>query len=147
MTIMKYRPAVAHRTPFNGFVNDLFGRDIAQFFGSDDLPHSSPRANIVESDEAYRIDLLAPGFSKQHLKLAIENDTLTISGEKEREQLKEAERYTRREFGRTSFERSFRLPEAVNTDGITATFENGVLTITLPKTEAAKPRTREIAVQ
>jgi HSP20 family protein len=146
MTIMKYRPAHLRTTPFHGLLNDFFGRDIAHFLGSDDLPSATPRVNIVEREGDFKLDLLAPGYGKEDLKLNVENDSLTISAEKKSEQLKDNERYTRREFSSAQFKRSFHLPESANTEGITAEYQNGVLTVVIPKTEAAKPRTREISI-
>jgi len=71
---------------------------------------------------------------------------LTISAEKKSTDLKENERFTRREFNFNAFTRSFTLPETVNAEGIKAELVNGVLHLELPKTEKAKPRTREISI-
>jgi HSP20 family protein len=146
MTIMKYRPAHLRTMPFHGLLNDFFGRDIAHFLGSDDLPSPSPRVNIVEREGDFKLDLVAPGHAKEDLKLNVEDDTLTISADTKSEDLKENERFTRREFSRAQFKRSFRLPETANTEGITAEYQHGVLTVVIPKTEVSKPRTREISI-
>jgi HSP20 family protein len=146
MTIARYIPQSTLAGPLNELMSGFFGRDIDQFFGSDDVNPGLPRVNVLERGDAFELRMLAPGFSKQELKLNIEDDTLTVSGEKKTEELKENERYTRREFGIRSFSRGFRLPPSVSVDGITAEHVDGVLHVRLPKTEAAKPKSREIGI-
>ncbi len=146
MTIMRYRPIRSAVTPLNELVNGIFGRDIAQFLGNDDLPARSPRVNIIDRDSEFRIDVVAPGFDKSDLKLNVQDDVLTISAEKKTEDLTENERFTRREFAVHSFERAFHLPEAVNAEGIKAGFANGILTVSIPKTEPGKPQRREVRI-
>ena len=146
MTIAKYRPQGTFVSPFNDLVNEFFGRDIGQFFGQDDVKRAKPPVNNVERDTDFELRMLAPGFSKQDIKLRVENEVLTISAEKKVEDLKENERFTRREFSHNAFSRSFRLPVTVQMEGIKAEFANGVLHVSIPKAEVAKPRTREIAI-
>lgn len=146
MTIAKYRPQAVFTSPINNLVNEFFGRDISHFTGHDDVRRSVPSVNILERGNDFQLRLLAPGFSKEDLKLNVENDTLTISAEKKVEELKENERWTRREFGHSAFSRSFRLPEHVNAECITAEFQNGVLHVSIPKTEVAKPKSRTIDI-
>jgi HSP20 family protein len=76
----------------------------------------------------------------------VEDNVLHISASKQKEETKENDRYTRREFSCSSFSRSFTLPDTVDVDGITANYENGIMHVTLPKREEAKPRTREISI-
>ena len=143
MTTMKQR---AQDTPLHELINGFFGRDLSHFVGSDDMHRSTPRVNITESTDSFTLDLLAPGFRKEDIKLNVQDDTLTISAEKKNEALAEGERYTRREFGFSAFKRSFRLPENVKVDGIKAEFNNGVLNVSIPKAEPAKPSVREISI-
>lgn len=146
MTIMKHRPHGHIVAPFNELFNEYFGREFTHFLGSDDIQRNVPRVNIVERKDAFHLDLLAPGFSKEDLKLSFENDQLTISAEKKNEQLAEGERWTRREFGRSAFKRSFRLPENTSVEGIKAEYANGVLSVSIPKSEPVKPAAKEIAI-
>lgn len=146
MTIVKHRPHGALSAPFNDLFGGFFGRDLAQLYGSDDHFRSAPRANIVESKDGFKLELLAPGYGKEDLKLNVEDDTLTISGERKQEDLRESERWTRREFSHTSFKRSFRLPENVKADAIQADLVNGVLTVSLPKTEESRPKSLSINI-
>jgi len=88
-----------------------------------------PAVDIVAEQDAIRIMTEVPGVKPENLKITVENNLLTIHGSKEQ----------------VRFERSFTLPAAVDADKIQASYEHGVLTVTLPKHEQAKPR--EIAVQ
>ncbi|MBL7965240.1 MAG: Hsp20/alpha crystallin family protein [Flavobacteriales bacterium] len=135
---MKYRPSNLLMTPFTDLINE--------YFGYDEAPNRLPSVNIVERAGEFRLDLLAPGYGKDELKLAVENDVLTISAEKKVEDLNENERYTRREYSYNAFTRSFRLPDTVNTEGIKAEFNNGVLHVSIPKREVNKPKSREISI-
>lgn len=146
MTIAKYRPATSFAGPFNELVNEFFGRDISQALGHDDLKRTLPGVNILERPTEFELRLLAPGFSKEDLKIRLENEVLTISAERKTENLQEQERYTRREFSSSSFSRSFRLPESVQAEGIKADLVNGVLHVIIPKTQVSKPATREINI-
>lgn len=146
MTIVKHRPNGALVAPFQDLFGGFFGRDIAQLYGSDDLYRSMPRVNISEDKDGFRLQLLAPGLGKEDLKLNVEDRTLTISGEKKQEKLDENSRWTRREFSHSSFKRSFELPENVKVDAIKAEHQDGVLTVLLPKAEAAKPKSLSINV-
>jgi HSP20 family protein len=146
MSIVKYRPQSTLVGPFGELVHEFLGRDIGQFFGSDDLKRNVPHVNILERTDGFELQMMAPGYSKQDLKLSMENEILTISAERKKEELKEGERFTRREFLHSSFSRSFRLPESVDAEGIQAEFTDGILRIRIPKAAAAKPKTREISI-
>jgi len=146
MTIVKHRPQASFVSPFDELFGGFFGRDLGHFVGHDELHRSHPRVNIVEGKDGFKLELLAPGYSKDDLKLNVENDMLTISAEKKQSTLGENERWTRREFGFSAFKRSFRLPDNVSVEGITADHANGVLTISIPKTEDSKPKSRAISI-
>ena len=146
MTTLKHRPQGPLVTPFDALINGFFSRDLSHFIGSDDVQRSSPRVNITERKERFTLELLAPGFSKEDLKMNVEKDTLTISAEHTQKSLQENERYTRREFSQSAFKRSFRLPENTVSEYITAEYTNGVLLVNIPKAEPVKPATREISI-
>lgn len=98
--------------------------------------NSLPSVNVKETDAAYELELAAPGLSKDDFKIDIEGQTLTISAEKEIKKEENEESYTRKEFGYSSFKRSFNLPErTVETDKITAKYTDGILQLFIPKTE------------
>ena len=100
-----------------------------------------PSVNIKKNNDAFVVDVAAPGFDKNDFKLELNNDLLTISSEKKVEtETKEGEQFTKREFSYQSFSRSFTLPHTANAEGIVANYENGILRVTIPKKEEAKPR-------
>ncbi|MCB0532184.1 MAG: Hsp20/alpha crystallin family protein [Saprospiraceae bacterium] len=143
--IAKFRPIPSTNYFSNGLLDDFFNRSIADFVGSDALT-SQPAVNIAESDVAFRIEVAAPGFEKGDFSLNVENDQLTLRAERKQENAENSERFTRREFRYASFERTFKLPETVNQDQVSAVYENGVLLIALPKKEEAKAISKTIAV-
>ncbi len=102
--------------------------------------------NIQESKEAYALDILVPGWSKEDFKINLENNVLTISAEKKAEQKNEDQKQIRREFSFRSFKRSFSLDETVDAEKIQAKYENGVLQIQLPKKEQDLPKSKSITV-
>ena len=146
MTLTKFTPRPSFVSPFNGLVNEFFGRDISQFIGQDELKRSPTSVNIVEREDHFELQLLAPGYGKEDLKLQVENEVLTISAEKKHESQSTGERFTRREFVLNSFSRSFRLPEKVNVDALEASFTNGILKVVIPRSEPKKPTVREIGI-
>jgi HSP20 family protein len=102
-------------------------------------------ADVHETADAIHVSIEVPGLKSQDIELTIENGVLTVAGEKkvEREENREQNyRLYERRYGR--FERSFRVPSNVRTDQVSANYEDGVLRITLPKTEEARPRRIEI---
>jgi len=135
MTLIKWKPQT------HAFQNNL-PHFIDSFFNDDFLRSSSrwnqASVNIAESEDGYRLEVAAPGFSKEDFKLEVEQNVLTISGEKKVEEKEVKENYTRKEFSYTNFNRSYTLPETVDADKIAATYENGILNVVIPKKEAAK---------
>lgn len=108
-----------------------------------------PSVNIKENVEGYQVEVAIPGFDKKDFNLELNNDVLTVSSEKKMEnETKEDERFTKREFSYQSFSRSFSLPDTADGDKISATYENGILCIGIPKKEEAKPKPlRQIEIQ
>ncbi len=100
-----------------------------------------PSVNIKDDADGFEVEVAAPGFEKGDFKLELNHDLLTISSEKKVEnETKEGERYTKREFSYQSFTRSFTLPNIADGDKIAANYENGILKISIPKKEEAKPK-------
>lgn len=127
--------------------NKFFGfsdSDLNRFFGTD-IYASAPAVNISENEKGFRIDVAAPGFGKDNFTLKVEDKVLTIKGEHKTESEEKTENYTRREFQFGSFERKFTLPENVNEDAIVAKYENGVLSISINKTDVIK-QVKEIQI-
>lgn len=104
-----------------------------------------PASDISETEELFRLSLDLPGLSKKDITINLEDNVLTVSGTREREEKAENTQYFRMERVWGSFERRFRLPKAVDANGIKAKFQNGVLNIEIPKAKEALPRTIEIS--
>ncbi|PSQ96254.1 MAG: heat-shock protein [Bacteroidetes bacterium SW_9_63_38] len=104
----------------------------------------APRTDLVETEDAYRMHLDLPGVQKDDLTINYQDHQLTISGERASPQTGENEEYVRVERPFGHFYRSFPLPRTVNAEQIGASYESGVLTIHVPKTDAVKPRQIEI---
>ena len=118
-------------------IENFFNGSISNFIGSDTLD-SSPSINVVENNDHYLLEVAIPGLNKNDIELKLENGLLRISAERKEEKEDSAERYTRREFGYASFQRTMKLPENVDEAKISATSKNGVLNIKLPKTEVTE---------
>lgn len=132
---------------FPTFFDDFFGRD--WFFNNDQQGSTLPSVNIKEKEDNYAVEMAAPGMDKKDFKVELDNDTLTISYEKEEssEGKNDEGRYTKREFNYQSFRRSFTLPNTVEADKIKANYKDGLLTLTIPKKEEAKQKpSRLIAI-
>ena len=104
---------------------------------------SHPAVNTVETDEAFILELALPGWEKSDVTLEVDGELLLVNGERDTANQPE---YRRREFGLTKFEKSFHLPETVDVDTISASLEQGVLAITLPKVPEAQPVRKAIEV-
>lgn len=119
---------------------DIF--DNAKFFGKNWLEKEFgqlfPAVNIKESNKNFCLEIAAPGFKKEDIKVSVENDVLTISAETKEEKNEETKKFTRKEFTYNSFSRSFTLPENINTESIDAKYENGILNLSIPKREESK---------
>lgn len=126
--------------------DNFFNRDLGTFFGND-LMRETPSVNIIELEQAFNIELAAPGLDKGDFKVKVEDNHLLITAKKENksEETGETGKFVRREFNYTSFKRSFRLPEDVDAEAIKANYENGVLVVNLPKAEVVD-NTREIEI-
>ncbi|MCH8930997.1 MAG: Hsp20/alpha crystallin family protein [Proteobacteria bacterium] len=147
MAITKYRFRYPSYSPWRE-LEDVQNR-IAGFFDNPPASRRSwtPSVNVSETKDGLAVTAELPGLSEENLSIELEENVLTISGEKT-EQVTEGDEERRyhvweRSYG--SFRRSFSLPRTISGDDVTATFENGVLTILLPKAPEAKGRTIEIA--
>lgn len=101
---------------------------------------SIPAVNIHESDDNFLVAVAAPGKTREDFRIELDNDVLTISSEekKENENSEKNGRFTRKEFNYSTFKRAFSLPDSVDNEKISASYNNGVLEINIPKREEAK---------
>ena len=146
------RHAIARWTPTGDVVRDRFGRlfedafnDMLRPYGADPEGVSNrtwiPRVDIRESAEGLTLLMDLPGLGKEDVAITLENNVLTVSGERKFEADEKAnETYHRLERAYGAFTRSFTLGPTVRTDKVEATFKDGVLTVVLPKQEESKPR-------
>lgn len=127
--------------------NPVFTSIIDDLFLNQDWNHINqtvPAANIIEADDHFDIQLAAPGKKKSDFKIELEEGVLTITSETETKSTEKEGNYTRKEFGYTSFKRSFNIPETVSADKITAAYKEGILTVSLPKKEEALPLPKKL---
>jgi HSP20 family protein len=125
----------------SNWLDDIFNRDLPSVFTSNfNMGMTLPKVNIKETPDAYIVEMAVPGLKKSDFHLDLDNQVLSISTETKKENEQKEENYTRREFGYSSFKRTFNLPETVNDEKINAKYENGILNIHLPKKEEAKQK-------
>jgi HSP20 family protein len=105
-----------------------------------------PVVDVVETDEEFQIRAELPGVEKNDVKLSVENGVLLISGHREQEKEEKGKRYHKIERAYGSFARSFTMPDVVDEQKVTAEFKNGVLTVQLPKSEKARPKSIEVQI-
>jgi HSP20 family protein len=107
----------------------------------------TPAVDITEHDDQYIVKVELPGVNKDEVKITLDNNILTIRGEKKQDREVKKENYHRVERSYGSFQRSFTLPSTVKSDKIDAVYKDGVLQIALPKAEEAKPKQIEVKVK
>ena len=137
--VTRWNPNAAYlnREPFSRlletFFNDAQGEEVSN-------RNWVPPVDIQETEEGYRLQAELPGLTKEDIDITLENNVLRLSGERkfERDVKKESFHRVERTYG--TFSRAFALPQQVNAEKVQAAFENGVLTVTVPKAEQARPR-------
>jgi len=129
----------------NRMLNDIFA-DFDGAHQNGDTASWVPAVDVLEQADAIRIAAELPGVKPGDVKISVEENVLTVQGTKQQVAEEKTERVHRYERTYGSFARTFTLPRTVDTAQITAGYDNGVLTITLPKAEQAKPRQIAVAV-
>ena len=127
---------------FPSLFNDLMGSD--WFGGTERWNTAAPAVNIKDTEKSFELELAVPGVKKDDFTIEVDHDVLTISSEVTRENEESQEQYTRREFSYAAFKRAFTLPETVDSTKIDARYENGILTLTLPKKQEALPNPKRV---
>jgi HSP20 family protein len=130
--LVNYQP-----TGISKMFDNFFGNSITDFMGGD-FAMTQPSVNVVETHDRFRIEVAAPGLERGDFDIQVENDHLLIKAERAHKDEVKEDNFVRREFNYTSFTRNFQLPKSVDGEGIGAKYENGVLTIELPKKEEVK---------
>lgn len=142
-----YDPFVAFRREMDRLFNEFFGSTGLPAMTAGGTWMVAPQLDFVETDTDYRVIVELPGVDPKDVSIELRGDVLTIRGEKKAEHEEKAEnRYlVERRFGR--FERQIRLPAEIDLDKAEATYDKGVLTIRLPKPEAAQKPAKKIEVK
>lgn len=141
MNFLSFHPSPYRRQLTNSFLKNAFDTFQAPAWTS-----GQPAVNVIETPTGFRLELAAPGLSKEDFKINLQKNVLSISAQKEDRKEQEHENVHRREFSFGSFERSFRLPEAIDTDLLTANYEQGVLRIELTKKSEKAPEVKTIDI-
>lgn len=125
--------------PGNGWLTNFFEND--RFFDSDWMKKMNvPAVNVKETDKDYELELAAPGLNKKDFRITADDGILTISSEKKEEKEQKEKGYTRKEFEYSSFSRSFTLPQDTNEEDIKASYQDGVLKVSIAKTVITPPK-------
>lgn len=141
-------------TPGSDLLRDRFNRIFEQAFGDALLPLAAtedvsnrrwlPAVDVEETTDSLVFTCELPGMSKEDVNITLENNVLTVSGERKFEDEERQRNFHRLERAYGAFSRSFTLPSNVKSDQVNASFKDGVLTISVPKVEEAKPRQIQI---
>lgn len=121
-----------------------------RFLGDDlqmNFRGNQPAVNIVEKEKEFALELIAPGLNKNDFKVSVEKNLLTISYEKKEENEENTTKFVRREYRFESFSRTFTLSEDLNSEAIEAAYENGVLHVSIPKSESKQNETKSVEVK
>lgn len=127
--------------------DDMFKTDwLGETTNVNTIGTSIPAVNIQETDEDFLVEVAAPGKAKEDFNIELDNDVLTISAEEkqEKETSEKSGKFTRREFSYSTFKRAFSLPDSVDSGKISASYNNGVLEIAIPKREEAKVQAKRM---
>jgi HSP20 family protein len=126
-------------------IDDMFKNDwLGGTTNVNSIGTSIPAVNIMETEDSFKVEVAAPGMSKEDFSIELDNDVLTISSEEKKESRDDEGNYTRKEFSYTNFKRAFSLPDSVDSSQISAAYNNGVLEISLPKKEEARVQAKRM---
>src|SRR6202047_4778746 len=151
MNIVRYQrfPKNDLSVTFDQLTNmrDELDRVFESSFGSIFRPLGSlnrwnPAVDVYQDKEQFTVYAELPGLKKEEIEISLHDDTLTISGERKREESTEQEFLTERSYGK--FQRSLTLPSAVDAEAVKANYKNGLLQVVLPKAEQTKPKQIEV---
>ena len=146
MTVVRYDPFRDLRT-LQEEVNRLFSTNLTRTFGDEGIGRGAwaPSVDIYENKDQIVLEAELPGMKQEDFDLSIENNVITLRGERKFEKTDEADNYHRVERSYGAFTRSFTLPQTVSAEGATAEYNNGVLRVTLPKREETKARRIQVS--
>lgn len=143
MALIRWQPreSFALQNEINNMVNnfwgDMEGRDAGGWY---------PKVDVAESEHGFTVQAELPGLKKEDIKVTFEDHVLTVEGERKQVEEQKDQNFFRRERAYGKFRRSFKLATEVDADKVGASYQDGILTLTLPKSEAVKPRQIDISV-
>jgi HSP20 family protein len=145
MSIIRYDPFRDLRS-LQEEVNRLFSTNLTRGFGEEGIGRGAwnPSVDIFENKDQIVLEAELPGMNRDDFELTVENNVITLRGERQFEKKDETDNYHRVERSYGSFTRSFTLPQTVSAEGATAEYRNGVLRVTLPKRQETKARRIEV---
>ena len=144
MALVKYNPANYSPVSFRSFVDRFFNEDFYNEGAT--TSQFAPKVDIAETDQQFEIDFYIPGVNKDQVNIDLNDGRLTVNGERKFEKENNGKNYRSVESSFGSFTRSFQLPDNIDQEAVSASFENGVLSITVPKDEK-KIAKRSIAIK
>jgi len=148
MTIVKCSPS-RNIVPFSSSINRVFDEFFPGFFGNRwdaEAVSVRPFVDVVEKENEVVLRADMPGMDKKDIKVVVNDGLLTITGERNEEHEEKEKGFTRAERFMGRFSRSFNLPAWADGSKVAADYKNGVLTVTIPKSEAARPKEIEVKV-
>lgn len=146
MSLVRWDPFADMDTLFNRLIPSSFAR-WPQLTGDSGKPEWAPSADISETEQEYVIRASLPAVKKEDVTVTVDSGIITIKGERKQQKEDKSEKYHRVESFYGAFERSFSLPENVNSDAIRCDSKDGVLTVHIPKIEPQKAKPKQISVQ
>ncbi len=144
MALVKYNPTNYSPVSFRNFVDRFFNDDF--YNEGNETSSFSPKVDVSETDKQFEMDFYIPGVDKDQVNIDLNEGRLTVSGERKFEKENSGKNYRSVESSFGSFTRSFHLPDNIDQDAVSASFENGVLRIVIPKDEK-KIAKRSIAIK
>ncbi|MEJ2366956.1 MAG: Hsp20/alpha crystallin family protein [Acidobacteriota bacterium] len=139
MALMRWSPMreiVGMQDQMNRLMRDFFGQ------GAEEMEYGNwiPAADLKEEENQFTVSLEVPGMKKEDIEINMENNVLTVRGERKFQSESQKENYHRIERAYGKFSRSFSMPTHVNSDAIAASYKDGMLEIVIPKAEESKPK-------
>lgn len=146
MAVKNEHPFQELHREMNRLFENFFDKqeDFPSLFGKDNI--LSPKFDISETDDAIQVTAELPGIDEKELDVSLDDNVLTIKGEKKEEHEKKKKNYHLAERSYGTFQRSFSLPSGIDREKIKAQFKKGVLNLSIPKTEEAKAKQKKIKV-
>jgi len=149
MNLVKWNP-FRELEDVSNRLNSIFGRLPARAESDQEMLAMSdwtPSVDISETDTAYLVKGEIPGVKKEDVKVTIEDGMITMRGERKQENEEKNQKFHRIERSYGSFMRSFRIPDDADESSVKAEFKDGMISVTLPKSEKAKSKTKEIEIK